>query len=86
MKMKRLIKIAFLLSCILYIGTKTFLNAHNMELSIEDQQLSATLSKAQQKIEELTVDINVLQEKTRVLSILDNKVADNAKNVYIIEE
>lgn len=84
--MKRLITIMFIFSSILYTGTKTFLNAHNMELSIEDQQLNASLSKAQQKIEELTVDINVLQEKTRVLSILDNKVADNAKNVYIIEE
>lgn len=55
-----------------------------MSLATQDQILSQKVTKQEKKVEQLTSDVNTLQDKTRVLGILDD-VADNQKNVYIID-
>mgnify|MGYP000121223198 FL=1 len=56
-----------------------------MSLATQDQILSQKVTKQEKKVEQLTSDVNTLQDKTRVLGILDDDVADNQKNVYIID-
>ena len=43
------------------------------------------MNQTQQEVDQLNTDINNLQEKSRVLGMLDDDVADNQKNVYIID-
>lgn len=82
---ERLIWVAFIFACTFYCGTKIFLTSYNMSLATQDQILSQKVTKQEKKVEQLTSDVNTLQDKTRVLGILDDNVADNQKNVYIID-
>ncbi len=85
LKPRKILIIVCIFAGFFYCGTKIGLNAYNIALATEDQALSEKVSKQEKKVEQLTSDINTLQDKTRVLGILDDDVADNQKNVYIIE-
>lgn len=52
---------------------------------MRDQELSKKLSQTQQQVDQLTSQVNSLEEKSRVLGLLNDKVAENQKNVYIID-
>lgn len=82
---QRILFIICIFAGLFYCGTKIGLSAYNIALSTQDQALSEKVTKQEKKVEQLTADINSLQDKSRVMGILDNDVADNQKNVYIIE-
>lgn len=56
-----------------------------MNLSEQDKELSQKVSQQEKKVDRLSSEVNSLQEKSRVLGILDDDVAENRKNVYIID-
>ncbi len=85
LKSRKILIIVCIFAGFFYCGIKIGLNAYNIALATENQALSEKVSKQEKKVEQLTSDINTLQDKTRVLGILDDDVADNQKNVYIIE-
>ena len=75
----------FVLALVFYILSKTVICSQNMTLSMRDQELSKKLSQTQQQVDQLTSQVNNLEEKSRVLGLLNDKVAENQKNVYIID-
>lgn len=79
------VRVLFVLAFIFYLGTKIGLHSYNITLSIQDQKMTKVMDAQQEKVDKLTSDVNILQEKSRVLGLLDDKVADNQKNVYIID-
>ena len=75
----------FVFALVFYCATKIGLNSYNITLSVQEQALTRTMNQTQQEVDQLNTDINNLQEKSRVLGMLDDDVADNQKNVYIID-
>ena len=75
----------FVLAMVFYILFKTVICSQNVTLSMRDQELSKKLSQTQQQVDQLTSQVNSLEEKSRVLGLLNDKVAENQKNVYIID-
>lgn len=84
-RMDAAVRVLFVLAFIFYLGTKIGLHSYNITLSIQDQKMTKVMDAQQEKVDKLTSDVNILQEKSRVLGLLDDKVADNQKNVYIID-
>lgn len=84
-RLDRAIKILFAFAIVFYCSTKIGLYSYNITLSVQDQKLTKVMNAQQKKVDKLTSDVNILQEKSRVLGLLDDKVADNQKNVYIID-
>lgn len=82
---ERMIVHLFVLSVLFYCAMKIGLNSQNITLSIEEQRLAREMTRQQQQVEQLASEVNQLEEKTRVLGLLDESVADNQKNVYIID-
>lgn len=76
---------AFILSALFYCFTKIGLNAYNITLSVEDQKLAAEVNQKQELIDELQTEVNNLQDKSRVLGMLEGQVQDNQNNIYIME-
>ncbi len=82
---ERMIRILFVFAVMFYCTMKIGLNSRNITLSVEEQKLAREMTKQQQQVELLASEVNQLEEKTRVLGLLDESVADNQKNVYIID-
>lgn len=80
-----LVIIAFCLSTVFYCFTKIGLNAYNITLSNEEQKYAAQVSKKQDAINDLEAEVNKLQDKSRVLGLLEGDVKDNQNNIYVID-
>ena len=83
--LEKVIRILFVFSIFFYCTMKIGLNSRNITLSVEEQRLAREMNQNQQEVEQLTTEVSQLEEKTRVLGLLDESVADNQKNVYIID-
>lgn len=53
---------------------------------MEEDQLSQEIAKKEQTVEELQNEVNTLQEKGRLLGMLDNQVSDNENNIYVMDD
>lgn len=82
---ERMIKLLFVFAVFFYCAMKIGLNSRNITLSMQEQKLAREMTRQQEQVEQLTSEVNQLEEKTRVLGLLDESVADNQKNVYIID-
>lgn len=80
-----LVCIAFILAFVFYCFTKIGLNSYNITLSVQDQKLAAEVKQKEETIDELETEVNNLQDKTRVLGMLEGDVKDNQNNIYIID-
>ena len=74
------------LSAVFYCVSKTCVNSWNISLSMEEDQLSQEIAKKEQTVEELQNEVNTLQEKGRLLGMLDNQVSDNENNIYVMND
>ena len=75
----------FVLSAVFYFVSKTYVNSMNISLSVESQ-LSDEIAQKEQTIEELQNEVNTLQEKGRLLGMLDNQVSDHENNIYVMND
>ena len=74
------------LSVVFYCVSKTCVNSWNISLSMEEDQLSQEIAKKEQTVEELQNEVNTLQEKGRLLGMLDNQVSDHENNIYVMDD
>ena len=76
----------FVLSAVFYFVSKTYVNPMNISLSVEESQLSDEIAQKEQTVEELQNEVNTLQEKGRLLGMLDNQVSDHENNIYVMND
>lgn len=76
----------FIVSMAFYFVSKTYVNSMNINLSIQDDKLSDEISQKQESVDELQNEVNTLQEKGRLLGMLDNQVSDNENNIYVMND
>ena len=69
-----------------YNVSKTYVNSMNISLSVEESQLSDEIAQKEQTVEELQNEVNTLQEKGRLLGMLDNQVSDHENNIYVMND
>lgn len=81
-----LVSTLLVLSAVFYCVSKTCVNSWNISLSMEEDQLSQEIAKKEQTVEELQNEVNTLQEKGRLLGMLDNQVSDNENNIYVMDD
>ena len=58
----------------------------NISLSVVESQLSDEIAQKEQTVEELQNEVNTLQEKGRLLGMLDNQVSDHENNIYVMND
>lgn len=75
-----------LLSCGFYFLSKTVVSSLNLQLSVQESTLDNQISKKEQSVEELQNEVDALQEKSRLMTMLDNSVSDNQNNIYVIND
>lgn len=76
----------FVLSAVFYFVSKTYVNSMNISLSVEESQLNDEIAQKEQTVEELQNEVNTLQEKGRLLGMLDNQVSDHENNIYVMND
>ena len=74
----------FVLSWVFYFASKTYVSSMNLSLSVQESEL--TSAQKEQTVEELQNEVNTLQEKGRLLGMLDNEVSDNENNIYVMND
>lgn len=85
-KAKRLVTTVFIVSAVLFLGCRFILKSYNTSLSIDNQKLSAEIDSMNESIEVLKSEITQLEEKNRVLGVLEGQVFDNQDNVVYYNE
>lgn len=83
--MSRVIVYIFGLSLVFYLGTRLGLSSYNTQLSVDNQNLVSEIDSAQADIEDLQSEITLLEDKSRVLGMLDYQVYDDKDNIYVID-
>ncbi|MDD7281009.1 hypothetical protein [Floccifex sp.] len=74
----------FALSLLVFCLARFGLKSYNITLQMKEQELAAEVNQKQEAVSELETEVNNLQNKTRLLGMLDSSVKDNQNNVYII--
>lgn len=75
----------FVISAAFLFGTRVGLKSYNIMLQMKEQELAAQVNEKQELVSELENEVNNLQNKTRLLGMLDSSVKDNQNNIYIME-
>ena len=76
----------FVLSWVFYFASKTYVSSMNLSLSVQESELTSEIAQKEQTVEELQNEVNTLQEKGRLLGMLDNQVSDNENNIYVMND
>lgn len=76
----------FVLSWVCYFASKTYVSSMNLSLSVQESELTSEIAQKEQTVEELQNEVNTLQEKGRLLGMLDNEVSDNENNIYVMND
>ena len=76
----------FVLSWVFYFASKTYVSSMNLSLSVQESELTSEIAQKEQTVEELQNEVNTLQEKGRLLGMLDNEVSDNENNIYVMND
>lgn len=71
-----------LASFAIYAVTSLFLRSYSNELSMQNQQYTSDIEQSAAAIEQLKGEISQLQEKSRVLGMLEGQVTEDSNNVY----
>lgn len=79
-----LVTAVFVMAVAFYFGCRIFVYSINVSLSVQDQKIANEVAEKESQISKLQTEVNSLQEKNRVLGMLDNEVKDNQNNIYII--
>lgn len=69
-----------------YIGCSVILRSYSTDLSVDNQALAIDIEQRSAAIETLKSEIATLQEKNRVLGMLEGQVSENSNNVYYYGE
>ena len=83
---RALVLTLFVLSWVFYFASKTYVSSVNLSLSVQESELSSEIAQKEQTVEELQNEVNTLQEKGRLLGMLDNEVSDNEHNIYVMSD
>ena len=83
---RALVLTLFVLSWVFYFASKTYVRSVNLSLSVQESELSSEIAQKEQTVEELQNEVNTLQEKGRLLGMLDNEVSDNENNIYVMSD
>ena len=83
---RALVLTLFVLSWVFYFASKTYVSSVNLSLSVQESELSSEIVQKEQTVEELQNEVNTLQEKGRLLGMLDNEVSDNENNIYVMSD
>ena len=83
---RALVLTLFVLSWVFYFASKTYVSSVNLSLSVQESELSSEIAQKEQTVEELQNEVNTLQEKGRLLGMLDNEVSDNEDNIYVMSD
>ena len=83
---RALVLTLFVLSWVFYSASKTYVSSVNLSLSVQESELSSEIAQKEQTVEELQNEVNTLQEKGRLLGMLDNEVSDNENNIYVMSD
>lgn len=83
---RALVLTLFVLSWVFYFASKTYVSSVNLSLSVQESELSSEIAQKEQTVEELQNEVNTLQEKGRLLGMLDNEVSDNENNIYVMSD
>ena len=75
----------FVISAAFFFGTRVGLKSYNIMLQMKEQEFAAQVNEKQELVSELENEVNNLQNKTRLLGMLDSSVKDNQNNIYIME-
>ncbi len=65
-----------------YFSTSLILGTYSNNLAVENQKLVYDIQQRQANIEQLKGEIAQLQEKSRVLGMLEGQVYENPNNVF----
>ena len=76
----------FVLSLVFYFASKTYVSSMHLSLSVQESELTSEIAQKEQTVEELQNEVNTLQEKGRLLGMLDNEVSDNENNIYVMND
>jgi cell division protein FtsL len=86
----RLTRFLLVALCVLsgafYFLSKTVVSSMNLQLSVQESTLENQIAKKKQAVEDLQNEVDSLQEKSRVMTMLDNSVSDNENNIYVIND
>ncbi len=85
-KWNRIAIAVFVFSLMTFFAAKLFLHSASSSLALENQTITEELSEHTAAIEQLKGDITQLQDKTRVLGMLEGQVSDNEGNVYYYQD
>ena len=78
--------LVLMISSGLYALSKICLASYNIVLSNERQQTAAQLSDVQNSVNVLKADVNELQERSRVLAMVeDDGINTNQENIYVVD-
>lgn len=76
----------FLVALVFYICSITFVQGYNVSLQNKEQELAKQINDKQEEIDQLKMEINNLEEKSRIVSLLGDDIQNNSDNIYIISE
>ena len=60
------------------------MNSYNITLSVEDQRLASELAETQDEVHTLKTDISSIQDKNKMLGIVEDELTENQDNIYVI--
>ena len=85
-RVEGLLFVLFIASLGIYALTKVCLASYNIVLSNEQQMSAAEVSSLQDSVNVLKSEINELQERSRVLAMVEEDGIDtNQENVYVVD-
>ncbi|MGM9961341.1 MAG: hypothetical protein ACI32F_08590 [Allobaculum sp.] len=70
------------LSVLGYFGVRVLLRSYSDNLAKTNQELTTDIATYSANVDELKDEIYQLQEKSRVLGMLEGQVSENSNNVY----
>ncbi|MDO4467996.1 MAG: hypothetical protein Q4C49_13495 [Bacillota bacterium] len=84
--LERFIVCTFFIALVFYLCSITFVQSYNVSLQNKEQELAKQIIDKKEEINQLKIEINNLEEKSRIVSLLGDDIQDNSDNIYIINE
>ncbi|WP_323090303.1 hypothetical protein [Allobaculum sp. JKK-2023] len=85
-KTGKILTSVFVLCALFFCATRLILNSYANDLSVSNKELTDEISQRSTAIEQLKSDIAQLEEKSRVLGMLEGQVSEDANRVYYYGE
>ncbi len=86
-RIEGVVVLMLIISAGLYTMSKICLTSYNIVLSNEQQRSAAQLSDVQNDVNVLKADVNELQERSRVLAMVEEDgINTNQENIYVVND